>query len=178
MGIQRSPLVISLFQGLRSGTQWPVLGVIIGLLVMSIALASCAGSPQATPNGPVEHGAQATFAILAPATVRPHVGECHETLAFGNDGAAGPLFCRHGQINANAWAFYAKMDGPRAPILSLGRNATLTEIKLAVCTPEPGSNPMAADEYALSKAYYGLRNNFDALQWISRGNCIPPQDRG
>jgi hypothetical protein len=119
---------------------------------------------------------QGDFAVLAPATVPPKTAECHQSLGHGTDGAVGPLFCADGRLNATAWSFYAMVAGSDAPILKLGRHATLAQIKRALCTPQPGDNPISAGEYALAKAYYGLRD-FDALQWMATGNCVPLKDR-
>lgn len=138
----------------------------------SVLLAAC------TSNEPLQRGTTKNFAILAPATVAPRIAECHESVGYGNDGAAGPLFCGSGRINATAWAVYAKLAGPQAPVLKLGRDATLAQIKKALCTPGPGGNTIIADEYTLAKAYYGWTAHFDALEWVSQGNCVPPRDRG
>ena len=149
---------------------WSCLACLACLVALESGAAAASGSQ---PNG----RARGDFAVLAPATVPPRIAECHETLGYGNDGAGGPLFCGNGRLNVTAWAAYARLAGSNAPILRLGRHATLAQIKKALCTPQPGDNPIGADEYALARAYYGLRD-FDALQWMARGNCVPLKDRG
>lgn len=151
-----------------------ILWSLAGFLMCSVALEpTVAAAPSRQNHGRV----QGAFAVLAPATVPSKIAECHQSLGQGSDGAVGPLFCANGRLNATAWAAYARLAGSNDPILKLGRHATLPHIKKALCTPQPGSNPIGSDEYALAKAYYGLQS-FDALQWMASGNCVPPKDRG
>jgi hypothetical protein len=45
-------------------------------------------------------------------------------------------------------------------------------VKRAICTPQPGDNPIYASEYQLASAYFGWHFKFNALIWVATGHCV------
>jgi hypothetical protein len=86
------------------------------------------------------------------------------------DGNAGPLFCRDGSINVDAWTYLADID---SNILSLGRNATVDSVKAAIHAdfshPDHTTNVIEGSGYELARAYYGWTFAFDYWQFVTGG---------
>jgi hypothetical protein len=94
--------------------------------------------------------------VLAPARVLPIAPLCSYKVFVTADGNYNPAFCRGGTINVVAWRSYVPLG---INVMSLGRGATLTDIKSAMCRDMAKSDHATnvEEEYAyeLSAAYYG-----------------------
>lgn len=110
-----------------------------------------------------------TGGVLPPATTPPVVSECSIQLAFAADGNASPLFCTDGGINVVAWNYFA---GSYPQILSLGPNATPTQVQQAMCAAMAhGTGPTVQSAGQLAERYYGWHFAVDPVTNFIPGNC-------
>jgi len=102
--------------------------------------------------------------VLAPATDPPVGSLCSAPIQSTADGNAGPLLCRGGEVNVQAWQFYADVS---ASILGLGQNPTAGQVQAAVCDDFKHGHATKLEEasgYRLAAAYYGWSFNIDPTQ--------------
>lgn len=109
--------------------------------------------------------------VLPPATVLPVADLCSAPVQKLQDGNAGPLFCRSGALNVEAWRYFA----PSNPhVMALAHNATIKEVQAAVCVDTGQGHMTSAQEdgaYALAAAYHGWASGFEPSWFVSRGGC-------
>jgi hypothetical protein len=88
------------------------------------------------------------------------VVECNIPITTTEDGNARPLGCPISGINAAAWNFYV----PLAPhLLSLGPNASPTQVTSAACSDQAGTHATTPElTYAaqLAGTYYGWPESY------------------
>ncbi len=111
-------------------------------------------SSTATPSG-VPVGTPVSPRVLAPAPDLPFGALCSTPIQTTANGNAGPLFCRRGEVNVQAWSFYASVS---ASILGLGLNPTEGQAEAAICDDfnhNHATKPEETNGYALAAAYYG-----------------------
>ena len=104
--------------------------------------------------------------ILPPATDLPVAHLCSRVVATTSDGNVGPLFCRDGALNVQAWTFYSSIS---ASILSLGLNPTQGQAMNAMCDDMAHNGAKRVQEvagYRLAAAYYGWAFTFDPAKVI------------
>jgi hypothetical protein len=113
-------------------------------------------SPIAFPSpSPASGGTPVAKRVLAPATVLAVVGLCSTQVQQYQNGNAGPLLCRDGEVVVEAWNYFAAAD---PHVLSLGRSSTSKEVEAAICADKNvnhATNPMEISGYVLAAAYYG-----------------------
>jgi hypothetical protein len=93
--------------------------------------------------------------VLAPAKVLPAAALCSYQLEETADGNVRPIFCRGGAINILAWKSYVQVS---SNVMSLGRGASLSAVKAAMCRDLDTFNATLPEEqyaYEISAAYYG-----------------------
>ncbi len=139
--------------------------------VQTPSASASAASPSAvsTPSGPetpggVPVGSPVPAHVLAPATDPPVGALCSTPIQSTADGNAGPLLCRGGEVNVQAWQFYADVS---ASILGLGQNPTAGQVQAAICDDFKhghATRPEEASGYRLATAYYGWSFNIDPTQ--------------
>jgi hypothetical protein len=101
------------------------------------------------------------------------VVECNIPVTKSADGNATPLGCPDSGVNAAAWDFYE----PIAPhLLSLGPNATSTQVTAAACsdvTDAHATDPEATDAAQLAGTYYGWPQSYwqDLSVQLAQGVC-------
>jgi hypothetical protein len=111
----------------------------------------------------------ATAAVLAPATTPPVVSECSLQLSFAADGNVSPLFCTDGGINVLAWNYFA---GVYPQILSLGANATPTQVQSTMCAQlATGTVPTVQSAGQIAERYYGWRFAVDPITDFNASDC-------
>jgi hypothetical protein len=88
---------------------------------------------------------------LSPAPSPPLGRACTHSLFHDADGNVTPLLCSQSRFNVLAWRWYARISP--APVLSLARNATLTDVEHALCRAQSSTSPMRISEYSLASAY-------------------------
>jgi hypothetical protein len=142
-------------------------------LTLSIGIASSVAAAKGSHRSKIP---SASNLILAPAKSLPTVGECAGSIVVDVDGNVQELFCPNGDIRVRAWKYFAQMG--RTPILALGPRATTLQLERAVCTPQPGDEPIVESEFKLASAYYGWSTSFDPLVWIEGGHCLPSKSKG
>lgn len=90
-------------------------------------------------------------------------------ITYGADGTAGPTLCADGQPNPPVLAYYRRMD---LAVLSLGRNASPSQVLSAMCKSLPGSSyPIETDAYQLAAAINGWSFGIDPSQEMTSGAC-------
>jgi hypothetical protein len=119
-------------------------------------------SPESPGGVPV--GSPVPARVLAPATDPPVGALCTAPIQSTADGNAGPLLCRGGEVNVQAWQFYAEVS---ASVLGLGINPTAGQVQAAICDDFKhghATRPEEANGYKLATAYYGWNFNIDATR--------------
>jgi hypothetical protein len=121
-----------------------------------------ASSPSASPsptaaasNNPVPVGSPVPQQVLPPATERPVGQLCSTPIQVFANGNAGPLLCRGGEVNVQAWRHYADVSNT---VLGLGQNPTQGQVEGALCADmrlNHATAPIERSGYQLAKAYYG-----------------------
>ena len=104
---------------------------------------------------------------LAPASVAPTRGLCSAGLQRYQDGSAGPLFCRSGAINVDAWTYLAPID---SNVLAAGPSATIDDVEAAIRSDFGDNHSTNAIEYSgyqLAAAYYGWNLGFDYWRFVA-----------
>ena len=116
----------------------------------------------------VSAGAASHSDRLSPAPSPPLGRACSHSLFHDADGNVTPLLCSQSRFNVLAWRWYAR-NSP-APVLSLARDATLTDVERALCRVQSSTSPMRISEYSLASAYnrWHFSRNPVSL-WESRG---------
>ena len=80
----------------------------------------------------------------------------------------GPLFCRAGSVNVDAWTNLSSVD---STILGLGRNPTIDQVKAAISSdfshPDHSTNVIEFSGYQLASAYYGWNLSFDYWKYVT-----------
>jgi hypothetical protein len=99
----------------------------------------------------ISAGAATHTGRLSPAPSPPLGKACSHSLFHDADGNVTPLLCSQGRFNVLAWSWYARISP--APVLSLARDATLTEVERALCRVQSSTSPMRISEYSLASAY-------------------------
>jgi hypothetical protein len=120
---------------------------------------SSPSSPESPGGVPV--GSPVPAHVLAPATDPPVGALCSTPIQSTADGNAGPLLCRGGEVNVQAWQFYAEVS---ASVLGLGINPTAGQVQGAICDDFKhghATKPEEASGYKLATAYYGWNFNID-----------------
>ena len=126
---------------------------------------SAVASPSSseTPGG-VPVGSPVPSHVLAPATDPPAGSLCSAPIQTAADGNATPLLCRGGEVNVQAWQFYAEVS---ASILGLGLNPTAGQVQAAICDDfrhGHATKPQEVSGYKLATVYYGWNFNVDPSQ--------------
>jgi hypothetical protein len=103
--------------------------------------------------------------VLPPAQDLPVVGLGSTPLEYTADGNALPLQCRGGEVNVQAWSFYAAVE---PSVLGLGRTATLADFYAAMCRDGRAINatrPEVEHSFAIAAGYHGWKFtfNYDSL---------------
>jgi hypothetical protein len=134
-------ILMSVVTRLRRLTAW---GVGVSLVLVGMLTACGGGQPPA-------------LGTLAPATGPPVPGlmSCSHSLHFSPMGDGYPLLCDRLGINLVAWSYYAATD---PPVLGLGRGASVSEVKLAMCDGlTQGHAPATVETCAerMAGVYYG-----------------------
>jgi hypothetical protein len=104
--------------------------------------------------------------VLAPAKVLPVAALCSYKLTATADGNFTPLFCRSGALNVLAWRSYVLIS---PNLMSLGRSATLEEIRTAMCLDGKDTHATKPEEgygYEISAAYYGWKFATDPATFL------------
>ena len=144
---------------------------------------SVVGSPEASqlPSPPESPTPLPTFSpppspigtpvarrVLPPAPVMPLITLCTTPIDRYQDGNVGPLFCRDGSINVDAWTNLAEVDNN---ILRLGRNPTVDQVKAAINAdfshPDHSTNVIEYSGYQLATAYYGWDLSLDYWKYVT-----------
>jgi hypothetical protein len=102
--------------------------------------------------------------VLAPAIAPPAVGLCSAQVQQYQDGNAGPLFCRGGELIVEAWSYFAPLD---PHVMSLGASSAFNDVQAAICADHNLSHatgPMEISGYVLAAAYYGWHFPTDPWQ--------------
>lgn len=132
------------------------LAIIATVLAGSLLLVGCgAASPSGNTSTPNGGSSGLLLKILPPATIRPVVRECHQTLQLSADGNASPLICSSGGLNVLAWNFYATLG---TNVMSLGPLPPSSEITTAMCSDmqiNHATTPEEQNAAALASDYYG-----------------------
>jgi hypothetical protein len=111
-------------------------------------------SPLPSPNPPPT-GSPVPRQVLAPAKAMPAVDLCSADLVQTANGNVYPLLCQGGAVNVPAWKFYVQVS---SNVLSLGRDATLDQVRAALCADQSQYHATYVEEssaYELAAAYYG-----------------------
>ena len=117
--------------------------------------------PSAAPILPVEIasptalGASVASRVLPPATVLPAVPLCTTPVQVYKDGNAGPLLCKGGALNVNAWQWFEQ--NLQAPVMAAGPGLSAGAQRTALCRvgPQNMTVPEAQSAYWLAAVYYG-----------------------
>jgi len=122
----------------------------------TVAAVSPSPSPSPTTDtNPVPVGSPVPQQILPPATERPVGLLCSAPIQVFANGNAGPLLCRGGEVNVQAWQHYADVSNT---VLGLGQNPTQGQVEGALCADMKTNHataPIESSGYQLAKAYYG-----------------------
>jgi hypothetical protein len=133
----------------------------------TVAAASPSASPSPTASAsenPVPVGTPVPQQTLRPATERPIGQLCDAPIQISADGNAGPLLCRGGEVNVQAWRHYADVSNT---VLGLGQNPTQGQVEGALCADirlNHATPPIESSGYKLAKAYYGWSFQTDPTQ--------------
>lgn len=123
--------------------------------------------PAVSPS-PSPVGTAVARRVLLPATVVPLITLCTTPIDRDQDGNVGPLFCRDGSINVDAWTNLADVD---SNILGLGRNPTVDQVKAAINAdfshPDHSTNVIEYSGYQLATAYYGWNLSLDYWRYVT-----------
>ena len=102
--------------------------------------------------------------ILPPAPDPPLAQLCSANLVTTADGNAGPLLCRSGAVNVQAWDYYSNVS---ASILGLGLNPTQGQAESAICDDLKHNHATRSQEasgYRLASTYYGWQFGIDVAK--------------
>jgi hypothetical protein len=156
-----SPIASSSFSPDSSASTSPT------LVASPVPSPSPSPSPFILPTpSPLPIGTSVQRQVLAPAKVLPVGGLCSQTLLHTTDGNVRPQFCRSGAVNVLAWRFYVPIS---SNVMSLGRSATLQNVKAAFCRDGSSYRPTVVEEtyaYELSAAYYGWHFATDPIPYL------------
>jgi len=154
MKVLLAPLAIALMAGCASQPVAVTPAPSVATTATSTPGPSASPSSTATPSG-VPVGTPVSPRVLAPAPDLPVGPLCSTPIQTTADGNASPLFCRRGEVNVQAWSFYATVS---ASILGLGLNPTEGQAEAAICDDfnhNHATKPEETNGYALAAAYYG-----------------------
>jgi hypothetical protein len=116
-----------------------------------------------------------SYAVLSPATVPPKTAECTQPISFAANGTSGPVQCANGDLNATEWSALAALE---PTVMSLGYNATATQVQSALCSDANASSSDAntkngslveAVVYQISVLYYGWNFSSNPASVLSGG---------
>ena len=102
--------------------------------------------------------------VLPPAPDLPVAQLCSAAITTTADGNAGPLLCRSGAVNVQAWNFYASVS---ASILGLGLNPTEGQAESAICDDIKHNHATRSEEasgYRLAMQYYAWTFGIDVAK--------------
>jgi hypothetical protein len=126
---------------------------------------SPSASPTASPSDNlVPVGEPVAQQILPPATERPLGQLCTAALQVYANGNAGPLLCRGGEVNVQAWRHYKDVSNT---VLGLGQNPTQGQVEGSLCADirlNHATPSIESNGYVLAKAYYSWSFPTDPTQ--------------
>jgi hypothetical protein len=118
-----------------------------------------------------------SYAVLSPATVPSKTAECSQPLSYASDGDSGPIQCASGDLNTLEWNALSALE---PSVMSLGYDASETEVQTAICNDASDSdsdantdaaNVIETTTYQISALYYGWSFATNPSAALGNGSC-------
>jgi hypothetical protein len=131
----------------------------------------------ATSTAPATSQSASPYAVLSPATVPSKTAECSQQLTYAGTGNPEPVTCANGGLNVNEWQALAALE-PK--VMTLGYDATLSQVQSALCTDATDSNSDANTDYSniieettyqIAALYYGWDFSSNPSVVLTNGSC-------
>jgi len=152
---------------------------VLVLLIMFLVLSSDSKvkSNNVKSSSHITTAGQASFKILAPATVAPKSAECSQSVTYASSGQPVPIQCANGDLNVTAWNSLATIE---PTVMSLGYSPSQTQVQSSLCqdanaanadSSSSASNAIELEVYQISALYYGWHFPSDPSIVLSNGTC-------